>query len=1346
MSAQDGFIGFSIGLVTTQLEKDVQRVNAQLKRIGDSAIAEGQRSDRALSSIGKALGGILSIAAAKAFVQQMVSVRGEIESLGISFETLLGSKRKADALFGSLRQFAVSTPMMLGDLAKGAQTLLGFNVEAEKVMPTLKSIGDISMGDAQKFQSLTLAFSQMSSTGKLMGQDLLQMINSGFNPLVQIAQETGESLGTLKEKMAEGAISAEMVEHAFMSATAEGGKFHGMLEKQSKGLRGSLSNLQGAIEDAFNEIGTASQGILSDAVNVTTILVKNYRKIGDVIAFLVLQYGAYRAALIANVAAQRIEVLARLARIKGMKIEQLALTILKKKHEALKASMLANPYVLVAAAVATLCYGIYKLATADTAAERAQKRYNDEMERTAEYFDSLRSKGDRLTATLNDQTASVYDQVKAWQELKDAFPALGVLGYDMERFQNLSPEEQKALLSDQQKKLTRAEIENKINFYTREVERTKALMKKYNQDESRRKDYAEALEMQAKYKRALADELNLEAEATRERIRRKAENVSALDARTKAQQTYNEALKKRREIEANPARFSTDELTKAIADVDAAEKKLKELGIDTSAKPKAAGKDTQAEARKRQNELRKQQEAYVRERAKEAREAEYEATRATIDAKKEGLEKELAQNAFNQRRLLDQNEERKQEMLEALRDLKETEWKASHPREDEKGYTFDRSSVTASNLSAQQQNALVEYERIAQSERDRADREAYEKTLRTLENYQEARLRIRREYAQKEADLYETNPASGEKTLRQGITEAHVAELQRQAQEAEEQSDETFARRSEDFVAWCNAIAGATLERLTAQLDILEASAKATKATGKELTAEEAAQIRLLEKEIASLKAKLAQTSPEERSLKEWQDLNRTLTEAVGSFQSLGNAIAEFGDERIADLVSATGAIASSTIGIISGIVQLTQASTTSVAGTSVAAGKAIKAIERASIILTIITAAITVVQKLIDMLDLTGDKARQKRIEGLQQKTSALAWQVAHMGFDELDASAGNALANLGESLDASRGKAIAAALALGDTATAIELIKDSSKGIEAGAEALADAYIRADYTAGKALGTARYKRIREEISLLAKQIALLEEANREEAAKKKTDQKKIEENAQKQKDLAAEMARKINEALEGILGGSATDLAKQLGDAFIDAFQRGEDAAKAWGDTVDDIIAGVVRNLLVQQLLEGPMGALFDKLKKRYFQDGDIDVTAPGFNDFLNDYFNGLNAIGADFERILDELEKSNPLLADKLRKSAEREGARKGIAQASQDSVDELNGRATAIQSHTYAIMEETRRLGRTGADILRSVVSIEAEVRRTNGKLDNVTQSIAAIDSRLHEAQLKGIKVK
>ncbi len=254
--------------------------------------------DGTLSGLRNTLAGLFAADKLTDFVRKIMDVRGEVESLQISFETLAGVT-KGRELFGDIKDYAVSTPMMMQDLAKGAQTLLAFNIEAEKVMPILREIGDISMGDSQKFNSLTLAFAQMSSTGKLMGQDLLQMINAGFNPLTVIAEKTGKSMSELKDEMSAGKISVEMVSDAFASATAEGGKFNGMLEKQSKGMKGAMSNLEGAWEDALNGMGEKGESFLVDVIDLTTEAVKNFDKLGTAILMVVAAYGEYKGVLMA---------------------------------------------------------------------------------------------------------------------------------------------------------------------------------------------------------------------------------------------------------------------------------------------------------------------------------------------------------------------------------------------------------------------------------------------------------------------------------------------------------------------------------------------------------------------------------------------------------------------------------------------------------------------------------------------------------------------------------------------------------------------------------------------------------------------------------------------------------------------------------------------------------------------------------------------------------------------------------------------------------------------------------------------------------------------------------------
>ncbi|QSX09533.1 tape measure protein [Alkalibacter rhizosphaerae] len=217
------------------------------------------------------IGGIKSLGSAiseigKAFVGALkdgVSYNAQLESYTTSFTTMLGDQAKAQQLVNDLKKEAAATPFAMTDLAQSAQVLMGFGMNAQDAQKHMKELGDISQGDSEKFKSLTLAFAQMSSTGKLTGQDLVQMINAGFNPLEEISRKTGKSIGELKEEMAKGAISADMVADAFASATAEGGRFYGAMEAQSKTFNGQVSTMLDGVSSLKGQIAQGLTNILA---------------------------------------------------------------------------------------------------------------------------------------------------------------------------------------------------------------------------------------------------------------------------------------------------------------------------------------------------------------------------------------------------------------------------------------------------------------------------------------------------------------------------------------------------------------------------------------------------------------------------------------------------------------------------------------------------------------------------------------------------------------------------------------------------------------------------------------------------------------------------------------------------------------------------------------------------------------------------------------------------------------------------------------------------------------------------------------------------------------------------
>ena len=215
----------------------------------------------------------LSVAAG-GFAIKAVKAASEAEQMQISFTTMLGSAEKAQNFIAQMKEFAAKTPFETTDISKAAQTFLSFGMDVESVMPSVQMIGDVAMGNKERFAALSLAFAQVQSTGRLMGQDLLQMVNQGFNPLQIISEKTGKSMAELKDEMAKGAISAEDVAEAFRIATSEGGRFYGGMEAQSKTLAGVWSTLSDTFKQLLIDIGTKMIPVAKQAVDAINVLIE----------------------------------------------------------------------------------------------------------------------------------------------------------------------------------------------------------------------------------------------------------------------------------------------------------------------------------------------------------------------------------------------------------------------------------------------------------------------------------------------------------------------------------------------------------------------------------------------------------------------------------------------------------------------------------------------------------------------------------------------------------------------------------------------------------------------------------------------------------------------------------------------------------------------------------------------------------------------------------------------------------------------------------------------------------------------------------------------------------------
>ncbi len=412
------------------LDADVEakKFAASIKDIDDALNPVEENAQNAGDAIAKMAAVIAGGYSIKEFIGNIVSARMEMQNMQTSLETMVG-KDTASALFDQLFTLAKKSPLEMTDMVGAEQMMISFGIDAQKSVEYLTALSDISMGNAAKFNSLTLAFSQMSATGKLMGQDLNQMINQGFNPLEAISQKTGKSIAALKDEMSKGKITAEMVQQAFIDVTKEGGRFYNMSEAASKTIQGQISMLEDALSTMYNTMGVALEGVVMDTIKAATTLVENWQKIVPILISVAGAIGIAKAALVLHVTWQKAANLQQTINLALQAKGQAANASMAKAiwqvvranisgtaaQMGLNAAMAACPYVLIGAAIAGLCYGIYRYATSMTEAEQSHENLNKAMAEADKEADKEKRAILDLVSTMTslDETSAQYASTKS---------------------------------------------------------------------------------------------------------------------------------------------------------------------------------------------------------------------------------------------------------------------------------------------------------------------------------------------------------------------------------------------------------------------------------------------------------------------------------------------------------------------------------------------------------------------------------------------------------------------------------------------------------------------------------------------------------------------------------------------------------------------------------------------------------------------------------------------------------------------------------------------------------------------------------------------------------------------
>lgn len=709
----------------------------------------------------KALGVIGGAAAIKKFISDLVNVRGEFQKTQMSFETMLGSKEKADKLMAQMVETAAKTPFDLQGVADGAKQLLAYGTEAKDVNDTLIRLGNIASGLSIPLGDMVYLYGTTQTQGRLFTQDVRQFMGRGIPLVKELATMLGKTEEEINKMVTAGQIGFPQVEAVIKKMTDEGGKFYNLMQKQSETLSGQISNLGDAWDRMLNSIGEDTQGLTSKTISMATSIVENYETVGKVLAGLIATYGTYRTAVMLVTAAESKHTLIEIG-LTNVRV------MARKAQLALNAAMLTNPYVLLATAVIGLGAAMWAFRDSTTAAEKGVDRYNKEQEKAIKLEDERKQKIDGLIQSSRDIALSDLQRGESLAELRKEYPKI-FEKYDIETIkladilklkQQIAEEDAKRAgekvardfeaankaVSDYEKtltakqinggKLTQREINKRdeLRAYRDEflVKKGKGISEQFisslkeidvsefdryiSELENRIKGQGEngkiKLRLPIDVKGSLSDEAIYEVKDIKTLIdTAKSTKQTRVDAE-KNKTTYQEDLakaksdwekaKKGYELLLKDQKATSEQVKNARDDMQAKEKSYKDLGgvTDTSKQESAVEK------------LRKEQEKYNLlldkqglERQRQQEDIENQVTQAIIDAKSDGYDKIQAQRELDNKKEIQSLKRQKEDMIRAIIQAEKEKFDAEEriKAQQVKGYKikgFEVSSVDTSKVSS----------------------------------------------------------------------------------------------------------------------------------------------------------------------------------------------------------------------------------------------------------------------------------------------------------------------------------------------------------------------------------------------------------------------------------------------------------------------------------------------------------------------------------------------------------------------------------------------------------------------------------------------------------------------
>lgn len=403
------------------LDKAGRKVD-ELKGKTSGATSEMERLNRQSDSVRSTVSKIAGAFAVKELVSNIVKVRGEFQQLEVSFNTMLGSEEKADALMQQLIRTAATTPFDLQSVANGAKQLLAYGENVENINDDLIRLGNISAGLSQPLNDLVYLYGTTMTQGRLYTQDYNQFVGRGIPLGRELASVLGVAESQVREMVEAGKVGFPEVQQALQNLTNEGGMFYNLMEEQSKTITGRISNIEDSISMMFNKIGQQSEGIINGALDSVAYLVENYEQVGRVILGLVGTYGVYRTACIAVAAAHSLQAAGIGALTTAEAIHYGWLVVVEKAQKLLNKTMLSNPYVLVATLIAGVVAAMVSMKTETERLKEAEEEYQAAKQKTIEAEEEHLRRLEELCSVAGDESLATDTRREALNKLEQKYP------------------------------------------------------------------------------------------------------------------------------------------------------------------------------------------------------------------------------------------------------------------------------------------------------------------------------------------------------------------------------------------------------------------------------------------------------------------------------------------------------------------------------------------------------------------------------------------------------------------------------------------------------------------------------------------------------------------------------------------------------------------------------------------------------------------------------------------------------------------------------------------------------------------------------------------------------------